>query len=115
MVAAARTVVTVWELSTYDVWGNRQDGYDVNDRYIQNRALEIRCKVQTHNAGTVHAFQSASPSDYQLGQIFGTRAALDVDGDDLNIYVKRASDGYPLGQLVCVSHESLSPIRAGKV
>lgn len=110
----AKTIETVWELSTYDVWGNAKDGYDVNDRYIRDRALVIRCKVETLNAGTDAAFDSASPSHYQLGRIFGTRAALDTDGDDLDIYVRRASDGYPLGQLVCVSHESLSPIRAAK-
>lgn len=30
---------------------------------------------------------------------------------DSDIEVTRAGDGYPLGRLVCITHESLSPIR----
>jgi hypothetical protein len=108
-----RTIITTWELWSYDVWGNAEDGYDVNDRSCIDRELRIRCKVQINNAGTPAEFASASPSDYQLGRIFGTQAALDTDGDDLSIYVSRARDGYPLGALICTSHDALSPIRLG--
>lgn len=107
----ARTIQTVWEVWTYDVWGNAKDGYEVNDRSCVDRAFPIRCKVETFNAGTPSAFDSASPSDYQLGRIFGSYAHLDTDGDDVTIYVTRASDGYPIGELHCTSHASLSPIR----
>jgi hypothetical protein len=34
---------------------------------------------------------------------------IETDGDDVTIYVNRASDSYPLGELVCTSHDSLSP------
>ncbi len=107
----AKTVQTTWEVWTYDVWGNREDGFEVNDRRCLSRAYPIRCKVQTFNIGTPNEFTSASPSDYQLQQVFGVRCALDTDGDDLTIYVNRASDSYPLGELHCTSHASLSAIR----
>ena len=53
------TVQTVWELRTYDVWGNAKDGYDVNDCFRAGTET-IRLVVQTHNVGTPHEFQSAS-------------------------------------------------------
>lgn len=57
-----KTILTTWKPFTYDVWGNKRDGYEVNDRY-GHPEIEIRCRVQTHNPGTPHEFQSAtSPS-----------------------------------------------------
>lgn len=106
-----KRIETHWEVWTYDVWGNRTDGYDVNDRYCQSRDTRIDCKVETFNVGTPQQFDSASPSDRQLQNLFGTRSSLDTDGDDTTIYVNRASDNYPIGELHCISHESLSPIR----
>lgn len=108
--AVVKTVLTTWHKRTYDVWGNKKDGYEVNDTRGHG-SIEIRCKVQTHNAGTPQEFNSASPSDFQLCQAFGVRCKIDTDGDDLNIYVNRSSDSYPIGELVCESHLALSPIR----
>lgn len=105
-----KTILTIWKPYTYDVWGNKRDGYEVNDRSGHSE-VEIRCRIQTHNPGTPQEFQSTYPSDYALRRIFGTSAWLEVSGDDLTIYVQRASDGYPLGELHCTSHSSLSPIR----
>lgn len=106
----AKTVLTTWRKFTYDVWGNKTDGYEVNDRY-GNGSIDIRCKIQTHNIGTPQQFNSAGPSDFQLRQAFGVHCKIETDGDDLAIYVKRKSDWYPIGELLCESHKSLSPIR----
>jgi hypothetical protein len=107
----AKTVNTTWEVWTYDVWGNATDGYDVNDRNCVERAYPLRLKAVLNNAGKSGEFVSAYPSDYQLQRLFGVACKLDTDGDDTSIYVRRASDGYPIGELTCTSHESLSPIR----
>ncbi len=105
-----KTILTVWRWRTYEVWGNKRDGYEVND--VRNQGtIEIRCKVETNNPGMPGEFLSAFPSIGQLQGVFGTRAELSIDGDDMTIYVNRASDGYPLGELQCESHASLSPIR----
>ena len=109
----AEYVLTVWESTTYDVWGNARDGYEVNDVYRRRTPIEIQCKVETYNAGMPGEFQGAHPSDSQIRHALCLRRfKLETDGDDLTIYVNRARDGYPLGELTCVSHESLSPIRA---
>lgn len=101
---------TVWELATYDVWGNAKDGYDVNDVY-RGESVEIKLLVETANVGTMQEFKHASPTDSQIRQVFGIgKTAIDTDGDDTIIYVNRARDSYPIGELRLISHRSLSPI-----
>ena len=105
-----RYVTTTWEVSTYDVWGNARDGFDVNDRY-RHGEITLRLKIQLNNVGTANEFESAYPSDSQIRQALGLgRYRIDTDGDDLSIYVNRTSNGYPEGELICTSHTSLSPI-----
>ena len=106
------TIETSWELRTYDVWGNSKDGYDVNDSFVVDRNYSMTLAVTVNNQGTPQEFLSASPSNRQIRKALDLRSIqLDLDGDDLIIYVNRASNGYPCGELHCVSHESLSPIR----
>lgn len=108
------TVETVWELRTYDVWGNAEDGYEVNDSFS---AGEVTLEIpQTKcNAGTPQEFVGAYPTDEQLQEVFGELGAIETDGDDITIYVTRERDGYPIGEMHCVSHESLSPVRVKEV
>ena len=104
-----KTVKTSWELWSYDVWGNATDGYDVNDRFCFNRAYDINATIQTHNVGTDREFQTAVPSDYQIKRAFGISGKIETTGDDTHIYIED-SKGYPLGEMNCISHSSLSPI-----
>jgi hypothetical protein len=105
-------IETTWEIRTYDVWGNAKDGYEVNDTYRAGE-VTIRCKIEVNNPGTPQEFLSASPSDSQIRRALSLRRfKIETDGDDLHIYVNRAKDSYPCGELYCTSHESLSPIRA---
>ena len=107
-------IETKWDLRSYDVWGNAKDGYEVNDVYRAG-SVTIRLMVQTANIGTPHEFKHASPTDSQIRRACELgRFRIDTDGDDLHIYVNRSRDGYPLGEMICTSHESLSPIRKVK-
>lgn len=106
----ARTVNTVWECWTYDVWGNARDGYEVNDRSCFDRALDLRLTVEVHNPGTEHEFESAHPTDRQIRRAFGIRCRFETDGDAENVYIIREHDGYPIGEMHCTSH-NLSPLR----
>lgn len=105
-----KTIETTWSMATYDVWGNRKDGYEVNDVY-RHGTVTLRLKVHTANNGMPGEFKHAYPSDYQLRKVFGVGCRIDTDGDDLRVTVNRASDSYPIGELRCESHTSLSPIR----
>lgn len=104
---------TLWEVWTYDIWGNRQDGFEVNDRSCHARKHLIVCPVQRWNAGTEHEFESASPGNTQIRQALGLTGmndGIEVDGDDMSIYIANARNGKPIGELLCISHKSLSPI-----
>ena len=107
-----KRVVTTWECWAYDVWGNARDGWDVNDRSCFDRAATLTLKVKVNNPGTPDEFESAYPSDGQIQTLFGIgRTKIETDGDDLVVYVNRARDGYPIGEMHCTSHASLSPIQ----
>src|SRR5262245_34413627 len=115
MAKRAKYISTTWEIADYDVWGNEKDGYEVNDVYRRGE-IELRLKVETANAGTPQAFEYASPTDKQIREALDLRRIkIDTDGDDLVIYVNASRNGYPCGELRCVSHASLSPIREGKI
>ena len=105
-----RTLPTTWELRTYDVWGNANDGYEVNDSYRVG-SVELLIPQTRYNIGTSSMFVSAFPTNRQIKRAFGVSCQIDVDGDDIHIYVNRRRDGYPIGEMRCVSHESLSPVR----
>lgn len=111
----ARTIKTVWELATYDVWGNAKDGYEVNDVYRHSGKFELLLAVEVCNPGTPQQFETAHPTDAQLRKALGLgKTRLETSGDDTTIYINRARDNYPLGELTCLSHDSLSPIREAK-
>lgn len=107
---SGKTIETVWEITTYDVWGNADDGFEVNDVYRHGNT-EIACKVEVNNQGTPQEFKSACPTDSQIREVFGINCRIDTDGDDMVIYINRARDSYPIGELRCISHKSLSPIQ----
>ena len=107
---SGKTIQTVWEIATYDVWGNADDGFEVNDVY-RHGETEIACKVEVNNRGNPQEFKSAYPTDSQIREVFGINCGIDIDGDDMVIYINRARDSYPIGELHCISHKSLSPIQ----
>jgi hypothetical protein len=103
---------TQWEVATYEVWGNVKDGFEVNSAHQQREPITLRLLVKINNAGTPYEFRSAFPTDRQLRDALNlSPIQLDTEGDDITVYVSHRSSGYPHGQLRCVSHESLSPIR----
>lgn len=105
-----KTVDTVWEVVYhYDVIND--DGiYQVNDSSNQGETT-LRLKIVTNNKGTSGQHQSAYPSDYQIKKVFGINCRIDKEGDDMVIYINRSRDLYPIGELRCISHSSLSPIK----
>lgn len=110
------TILTTWSLRTYDVWGNAKDGYEVNNTFGAGK-VDLWIPKTVYNVGTPQEFTGAFPSDKQIRECFGLGRSvkLDIDGDDLHIYINRERDGYPVGEMYCESHESLSPIRKKEV
>jgi hypothetical protein len=111
MTTNTRTVRTTWELWSYDVWGNEDDGYEVNDRSCFDRAYELDITIEVNNPGTPLEFESAYPTDEQIIEaFFNNPIAIETEGDDTTIYIN-GTDGYPYGEMHCTSHSFLSPIR----
>lgn len=108
----AQKIMTRWNVATFDVWGNKRDGWEVNDVYRHSESVEIELTIQKNNAGTEREFSSAYPTNAQIRQTLGLKKNLKIalDGDDTFISVERARDGYPIGEMQCISHKSLSPV-----
>lgn len=103
---------TKWDVIEYDVWGNAKDGYEVNNAFRCGE-IELRIPVTVYNQGTPNEFEGAYPTDVQIRKalLCNPRIRIECDGDDVNIYVNHATTSYPLGELRCVSHASLSPVK----
>lgn len=110
------TINTTWKVVIYEVWGNEDDGFWINSCWCiyHNYPLILDIEVNNPNHPDL-MFKSASPSDNQLREALRILPGveLNTDGDDVSIYVS-SDDYYPLGELHCTSHVSLSPIRSWK-
>jgi hypothetical protein len=104
---------TEWEIWHYEVWGDGSNGYEVNNRHCSNRNYPIRLDVEVYDEGTEIEFQSAYPTRKQIKDAFGLSRMYEItiDGDDTHIYLTTWIDSCPLGEMICISHDSLSPIK----
>src|SRR5262245_49456585 len=91
-------MITAWNGYTYAVWGSKKDAYEINDRYRTQSDVELDLQPENYNTGTPHEFTSAYPTDKQIRNVLGLSPNLliEMDGDDLVIYVTRTRDGYPI-------------------
>jgi hypothetical protein len=98
-----------YEIWTYDVWGNAEDGYEVNDRYNQERQAVMEIPPRTYNQGTESQFTCFTPSDKQILAFlkeYGilketcTLDDIEIDGTDKSFYARESKDGYPLCEVL---------------
>lgn len=99
----------VWDLWGYDVWGNADDGYDVNDRSCLNREIEVIVQEIIYNQGTIQESSNFDPTNEQFHEMismyFSIKLSdLEFDGDDMVCYIN-LQDGYPLCELHKISPE----------
>lgn len=116
-----RKVIAVCEWATYDVWGNDEDGYSVNDVYRQGE-IEIPGEVTIDNVprfpgakdnyrdftGKGNSFScemmiSFSIPDDEIKKALGITCEFEVDGDDTVYYVNKASNCKPLAEIRILS------------
>ena len=108
---------TAWEVRTYDVWGNAEDGWNVNDSFVVDSFLLLELPVASAKLRTpwdqdfTH-YRHCEISTMQICDALNCHGVIvDIDGDDTHITVSRRKDAYPIGELYCISHKSLNPIR----
>ncbi len=97
-----------YELWFYDVWGNEEVGFEVNDRRCANRDFIIPTMPKTYNQGKPGQFTDFVPSDKEvLTALVKAReiqetpflSSITIDGDDKNIYLTEGN-GFPLCELL---------------
>lgn len=103
-------ISTVWEVITYDVWGNKRDGFEVN-QVFNSGMVEIPVKLEVYNPGKEWEFYSGGPTDTQIRKALGITPRVRIYDPYSNegiVYANHVSTDYPLGELRLVSHDSLS-------
>jgi hypothetical protein len=92
-----KTRTRLYTLRVYDVWGNAQDGFTVNDSYVIGE-VKIKCRVRVYNAGTDREFVDYVPSERQLALAVGEKDLVWSGEPDETLYAD-SSDGKPVCEL----------------
>jgi hypothetical protein len=98
---------TTWTCKTYDLVASDEGGLRVND-IAETWEVDLMVRPEVHNSGLPSQFWSAVPFDHQVEEVFGFDADITIDGDDIHLYVND-EEGNPLGEMICTSHDCLSP------
>ena len=98
-----------YDVLSLDVWGNEQDGFDVNDRSCFQRGVEFPTteeKYYSHMTGNSVEYW---PSDQQIIDTLieigflnpdVKLSDIDIDGDpQYSLYLDDSSNGFPICQL----------------
>lgn len=81
-----------WEIINLDVWGNGDDGWEVNQAFHTRKMIELPEEFTDKDV------RDALVADGYLKKTCQTRH-LEIDGDDMVIYVNQAKDDRPILQL----------------
>ncbi len=103
-------ISTVWEIVTYDVWGNKRDGFEVNQSFHSGK-IELPVKLEVSNPGSEWEFYSGELDDTNIRKALGITPRVRIYDPYCNekiIYANHVSTDYPLGELRLISHDSLS-------
>ena len=65
-----KTITSAWSIDSYDVLGNQEEGYEVNNAY-RVFELELDLQVECFNENTAQQFYYAAPCDQQSAEIWG--------------------------------------------
>lgn len=102
-----------YELWFYDVWGNEEGGFSVNDRHCVSRDFIVPTMPKTYNRGTPKQFTDFVPSNKEIltalvnaGELKKSALSADItiDGDGESIYLTEEND-YPLCELLLNKEE----------
>jgi len=108
---ATYKILTKWQTFTYDVWGNKSDGFEVNNVF----GAELVDHVVTltgHNLDKPElTFYSGSLTDKQVRESLDIKPRVQIEDNIMAenaIYPVHCSTGYPLGEMRLKSPARLS-------
>ena len=108
-----------YQLWFYDVWGNEEEGFSVNDRNCVSREFIVPTMPKTYNRGKPGQFTDFVPSDKEVlaalvdaGELkpSALTAGIEFDGDGESIYLTE-ENGCPLCELLLNKEELESCIQ----
>ena len=102
-------VTTIWKVSTYDVWGNCDDGWEVNYVFESDTPLMVTLPLTAEKGSTPYVELPESIIREALN-IPDDVSIEDNMGNSITYFPECAETGKPLGELVCVSHFDLCPV-----
>jgi hypothetical protein len=97
MAKAYKTRTRIYTLRVYDVWGNEQDGYDVNDTFTIGE-VRIRCRAEVHNPGMPSEFIDYVPTERQLALAVGEKGLV-WSGESDDVLFAETKRGKPVCEL----------------
>jgi hypothetical protein len=84
----------VYEWINYDVWGNAEDGFEVNDKH--RSGVELAIPDEATDVQILAALREAGVFNNKA-----TTKTVDIDGEgDGVFYFEDAKNGKPLGELM---------------
>lgn len=89
----------IWQVWSLDVWGNGDEGYEVNDRRRVGK-IELPIDFTNHDIAT-------ALSHVGLVSPRVTGNDIDTDGDDTIIFVNHAILNYPIFQLEVIEENEI--------
>jgi len=101
---------TQWQTYSYDVWGNKTDGFEVNNIF-KSDIVDLTIELTLYNEDTDRAFYIGYPTDKQVRESLGIKPRVQIEDNiqaENTCYPEHASTGYPLGEMRLISHESLT-------
>jgi hypothetical protein len=93
-----------WEVITYDVWGNEDDGFEVNQAFTTGRVIEV-CDDEDNDSIVEGLINSG---EFHAGVV---GADIDVDGDEHVIYINDAKTFEPILELHRTDNESTGALQ----
>ena len=99
MQPTGRTRKAVYSTYNYDVWGNEDDGYEVNDVFCINRAVEFTQEELVYNEGLPFEFRCWVVPEQEVKEYFGYMQDVTIDGDDEGTIYLELEDGMPAGEI----------------
>ncbi len=84
----------LYDIISYDVWGNAKDGYEVNDAHkidvteLSDKEVNDDAFIVSTMISLGHLTESCTPTD------------VEIDGEpEFSLYINQSADGCPLYEL----------------
>jgi hypothetical protein len=100
---------TKWNVFVYEVWEGK-DGFHINETYKKGTVLlDLKPIGSGFKGGVKRTFYSLN--ERQIRDVLALpNVRLSISWNGTSVYVEQAINGFPLGELHCVSHANIEVV-----